>query len=272
MRTRYSPQSTIHNSRYTLILLSLFLIGWIGSWSRLIKDGNKHYEAGEYNAALEAYQSAVVDRPEDTISHYNLGTVLYQNKRFEKAADEFRQSLDAKDPIRRSKGYYNLGNAQVQSGDLEGAIRSYKSALRLNPTDLDAKHNLELAFEKLTQQQSRHQNQSDSEDGESDQQKQSQQNAEENQQNEREQAQNQQNAEKSEPQQQNQQNQKSSEQVAESEESPSQPEQDSAQQPDGISREDAIRLLEAVKDDEKEIQKKILRKRFSRRQRPEKDW
>ena len=30
--------------------------------------------------------------------------------------------------------------------------------------------------------------------------------------------------------------------------------------------------LDAVKDDEKEIQKKILQKRFSRRQRSEKDW
>ena len=43
-------------------------------------------------------------------------------------------------------------------------------------------------------------------------------------------------------------------------------------QPVEMSKEDAIRLLETVKDDEKEIQKKILQKRFSRRQRHEKDW
>ena len=289
MKTSNPLHTTIRNlrgtSHYELLLLSIFLIGWIGSWSRAVKSGNAHYKAGEYDAALEAYQSAATDRPEDAISHYNLGTALYQKKQFEKAADEFRRSLDAEDPIHRAQGYYNLGNAQIELNDVEGAIRSYKSALRLNPTDPDAKHNLELALEKLEQQQSQ-QNQSESGDEDSDQeeqegqqqdqqneegQEQSQQNQDQQNKNEPNQ-QNQENQAESEQQQQAQHNQESSEQETASEESPSQPEQDSTQQPVGMSKEDAVRLLEAVKDAEKEIQKKILRKRFSRRQRPEKDW
>ena len=227
---------------YILLVLPLFLIGWIGGWSQAIKRGNAHYKTEAYDAALEAYQSAAKNRPQDAISRYNIGTALYQKKQFEKAADEFRRSLDAADPVRRAQGYYNLGNAQVQLNDIEGAIRSYKSALRLNPADLDAKHNLELVLEKL--EQNSQQNQSESGDDDKDRREQDQQ----------------------------QQNQESSEQEVASEESPPQPEQQSTQHPVEMSKEDAIRLLEAVKDNEKEIQKKILQKRFSRRRRSEKDW
>ena len=273
-RQQYKTSNSLHvtirklhpPSRYIFLTLSLLLIGWIGSWSQAIKRGNAHYEAGAYDAALEAYQSATTDRPEDAVSHYNLGTALYQKKQFEAAADEFRRSLDVTDPIYRAQGYYNLGNVQIQLNDIAGAIRSYKSALRLNPTDLDAKHNLELALEKLEQKPQ--QNQSESGEGDKDQQEQEQQ--QQSQQNSNEQQSNQQNQEN--PAASEGQNQGSSEQESTSEESASQLEQESAQHPVEMSKEDAIRLLDAVKDDEKEIQKKILQKRFSRRQRPEKDW
>ena len=265
-----SSQFTIRSVHYILLILPLFLIGWIGGWSQAIKRGNAHYKAEAYDAALEAYQSAAEDRPEDAISRYNLGTALYQKKQFEKASDEFRRSLDAADPVHQAQGYYNLGNTQVQLNDIEGAIRSYKSALRLNPADLDAKHNLELALEKLEQKSQ--QNRSESGDEGKDQQEQDQQQQNQNQQDRNEQEPDQRDQENPSESEQQQQNQESSEQEAASEESPPQSEQESTQQPVEMSEEDAIRLLEAVKDNEKEIQKKILQKRFSRRQRSEKDW
>ena len=249
-----SSQSTIRPVHYVFLILSLFLIGWIGSWSQAIRRGNVHYKAGEYDAALEAYQSAATDRPEDAVSRYNLGTALYQKQQFGEAADEFRRSLDAADPIYRAQGYYNLGNAQVQLNDIEGAIRSYKSALRLNPADLDAKHNLELALERSEQKSQQNRSESGEEDKDRQEKDQQQQN------------QDQQDRDEQEP------NQESSEQEANPEESALQPEQEPTQPPVEMSKEDAIRLLEAVKDNEKEIQKKLLQKRFSRRQQPEKDW
>ena len=265
-----SSQSTIRPVHYILLVLPLFLIGWIGGWSQAIKRGNIHYKAEAYDAALEAYQSAAKDRPEDAISRYNLGTALYQKKQFEKASDEFRQSLDAADPIYRAQGYYNLGNAQIQLNDIEGAIRSYKSALRLNPADLDTKHNLELALEKLEQKSQQNRSESGDEDEEHQEQDQQQQNQDQGDRDEQET--DQQDQEGPSESGQEQQNQGSSEQEAASEESPPQPEQGSTQQPVEMSKEDAIRLLEAVKNSEKEIQKKLLQKRFSRRQRSEKDW
>ena len=265
-----SSQFTSCPVHYILLVLPLFLVGWIGGWSQAIKRGNTHYKAEAYDAALEAYQSAAKDRPEDATSRYNLGTALYQKKQFEKAADEFRRSLDTIDPVHQAQGYYNLGNAQIQLNDIEGAIRSYKSALRLNPADLDTKHNLELALERLEQKSQQNRSESGEEDEEQQEQDQQQQNQDQGDRDEQEtDQQDQENPSESE---QEQQNQGSSEQEAASEESPPQPEQGSTQQPVEMSKEDAIRLLEAVKNSEKEIQKKILQKRFSRRQRSEKDW
>jgi len=236
------------NSQYLLILLSLFLIGWIGDWSRLMKEGNERYAAADYDAALKAYQSAVERQPKKAISHYNLGTALYQKKRYDEAANEFRRSLDSKDPLLQAHGYYNLGNAQFQVGDLKGAIRSYKSALRLNPDDYDAKYNLELALEKLAEKQSHQQNQSNHHGADSNGQ---------------------------EHQQQPLRSEIGAEHAStapQPDESASKPGQNSIQQPDGMSKEDAIRILEAMNDDEKDIQKKLLRKQFAKRQRSEKDW
>ena len=264
------PQLTSCPVHYMFLVLLFFLVGWIGGWSQAIKRGNAHYKAEAYDAALEAYQSAAEDRPEDAISRYNLGTALYQKKQFEKASDEFRRSLDTADPVHQAQGYYNLGNTQVQLNDIEGAIRSYKSALRLNPADLDAKYNLELALEKLEQKSQ--QNRSESGDEGKDQQEQDQQQQNQDQQDRDGQEPNQQDPKNPSESEQQQQDQESSEQEAGSEESPPQSEQGATQQPVEMSKEDAIRLLEAVKDNEKEIQKKILQKRFSRRQRSEKDW
>ena len=265
-----SSQSTVCLVHSVLLILLFFLTGWIGSWSQAIKRGNAHYEAKAYDAALEAYQSASENRPEDPISRYNLGTVLYQKKQFEKAADEFRRSLDVVDPTYQAQGYYNLGNAQVQLNDIEGAIRSYKSALHLNPRDLDAKHNLELVLERLEQKSQ--QNRSESGEEDKDHQEQDQQQQNQNQQDTAEKKLNQQDREDSSESERQGQSQESSEQEAAAEKSPPRSEQESTQQPVKMSKEEAIRLLEAIKDNEKEIQKKILQKRFSRRQRSEKDW
>lgn len=221
------------------ILMMLSLLGWMGSWSRLVKSGNQHYAAGRYDAALKAYQLATEQRPDSAIARYNLGTALYQRGRFDKAANAFRHSLVATDSTLRAQGYYNLGNAQFQLGDYRGAIRSYTSALRLHPTDGEAKSNLELAFERLKQQQARQQQQFGAEqrrglDAGT-----------------------------------QQRNTPNSERKA-----PNTAAKASIPQPvfEPMSKEDAIRLLETFSDDEKQLWEKLLQKRFASHHRPEKDW
>jgi tetratricopeptide (TPR) repeat protein len=46
---------------------------------------------------------------------------------------------------------YNLGNTLYQKQDYAGAVRSYRDALRLTPSDPDTRRNLELALRALQQ-------------------------------------------------------------------------------------------------------------------------
>jgi Ca-activated chloride channel family protein len=64
------------------------------------------------------------------------------------------------------QAWYNLGNAYFDAEQWPQAFEAYKEALRLQPGDLDAKHNLELAIQELQeqQQQAQEQNQQQQDD------------------------------------------------------------------------------------------------------------
>ena len=138
------------------------LIGWIGGWSRAVKAGNAAYVRGNYDEAQAAFQQATLDKPDDPVAHYNLGTALYRQGKFREAARTFQVSLSKypeqsakpiKSILSQSSILYNLGNAQFKVGDLTDAIASYKQALRLDPQDADAQHNLALVLQFLRQQE-----------------------------------------------------------------------------------------------------------------------
>lgn len=62
-----------------------------------------------------------------------------------------------------SDSQYNRGNALAKSGNLQGAIKAYDSALTRNPNNQDARHNRDLVEQALRQKQSepKSQNQND---------------------------------------------------------------------------------------------------------------
>ena len=135
------------------ILLFMCLVGWIASWKQSIRTGNDAYGKQEYYAAVDAYQTAVSEKPENPITYHNLGTAYYKIGNFRKASTAFQTSLIKGDIHNSADVYYNLGNAQFQLRDYTAAIKSYENALGLNPQDADTKHNLALARQLLKQQQ-----------------------------------------------------------------------------------------------------------------------
>ena len=120
--------------------------------------GNKAYSQGSYNEAQAAFQQATLEKPDNPVAHYNLGTALYKQGKFRESARTFQVSLSrhseqTEDTLNRSRILYNLGNAQFKVGDLTGAVTSYQQTLRLDPQDADAHHNLALALQVLKQQE-----------------------------------------------------------------------------------------------------------------------
>jgi len=225
-----------------LLLFSILLLpatGLADDYIDLVKKGNDALKAKDQKKALEYYRQAETELPESPELNYNLGGALYEEENYEEAVDRFQRSLSTVDPKLESASHYNLGNTYFRIQDYQKAIASYQEALTLNPDDLDAKFNLELARKRLKEQ------------------------IQPQQQNQQQQNQKQQNQQDQQNQQQNQENQEQQQQQDQQDQKKQQ--EQKSQQPDKqkMSKEDAERILNALKDDEQDIQKKIQRQTVS---------
>ena len=109
----------------------------------------------------------------------------FKNKQFDKAAETFespewkaaaqyragnyQQVVEELSSVESADGLYNKGNAHAKLGDYEKAIETYEQALKVNPNNEDAKHNLKLVKDAQREQQ-KNQEQQDGDKDESEQQ------------------------------------------------------------------------------------------------------
>ena len=211
-----------------------------------VQEANELYKAEKYNEALNLYHDAALDNPLSPGIHYNIGNTLYKQGNYEEALLEYDKVLTAKDADLYFRSYYNMGNTLYRMGKLPEAILSYTEALKLNPDDDESKYNLEFVRNKL-KEQLRNQEQSQ-------------------QQQEQQQGQEQQQEQKQEEQEQQQQ-QEDVQQEEEQQHEEQQPQQEEKE----MTPEEADRILNALQNDEKDLQKQ--RKMSSNsRVRVKKDW
>ncbi len=116
-----------------------------------IEVGNKAFSAGMYEPALNAYEIAQESLPERSEPVYNTANTLYRQQRFREAIELYDQILARPDLKLSDWTTFNVGNALYGADQPEQAVEMYKQALRNNPDDFDAKHNLELALAHLPQ-------------------------------------------------------------------------------------------------------------------------
>lgn len=146
-----------------VILLLAFGTGWsVGDVER----GNRLFRAGKYEEAARVYQEVIAAGKAPAYVHYNLGTALLKLGRYSDAQQHLQMATRDTDgdAALRQRASYNLGNRYLEAarkGDaageektqlLDAAVESYKQALRLDPNDMDAKWNLELALREQEKQ------------------------------------------------------------------------------------------------------------------------
>ena len=131
--------------------------------SRLMRDTNSRavtrkatteFEGKKYDAAVADFRTASALAP-GSESGFNLGTSLVGAGKFEQGS-EILTPLTAR-PEFAANAFYNRGYSALGASAYDYAIRDYIEALKLDPSDKDAKRNLEIALKKKEQQQQRQQ-------------------------------------------------------------------------------------------------------------------
>jgi Ca-activated chloride channel homolog len=218
---------------------------------RATEEGRGEYGRGSHPQALSAFERAAAARPQDPAVRFNVADGLYKNGKYDEAAAVFRAlGADAASKV-AGASRYNLGNSLYQKQDYRGAIQAYRDALRAAPGDADTRRNLELALRALKEQeeqQKRQQQQQDQKDQQKDQKQQSQQ--------------------QSQPGQDKKQQQQ---QGPPRPQTPQERDEQRFREATGMPKERAMQLLDALQQNEKAEQKKLLALKHAQKK-TGKDW
>jgi len=229
---------------------------------RSTEAGRDEYARGNHPQALSAFEGAAAARPQDPRTRFNVADGLYKNGKFDEAAALFRSLGDDPQSPLAGPSRFNLGNSLYQKQDYKGAIHSYREALRLKPDDADTRRNMELALRALREQeeQKKRQQQDQKPDPKSDTKKQ--------------QAGQDQKQDQKQQQEQKQEQKADSNQQGQTKNQPRTAEQKADErfrQETGMPRERAMQLLEALQQNEKSEQKKLLAAQRAKKK-GAKDW
>jgi tetratricopeptide (TPR) repeat protein len=217
---------------------------------KYIRKGNKQYEKGSYSESEILYRKANDKNYGSSDATFNIGDALYKQKKYEDAGKQFiENSSQVNEPGKKAASLYNLGNSLLEANKLQESIEAYKNALKIDPSNKEAKYNLGYAQNLLKQQQQQQQQKQQQQNNQKNQDKDQQQKSDKDNQNKNDQQQNQ-DQDKDKQQQQQQENQQA-----------------------GMSKEDAERLLNALANDEKNVQEKVKREKAAQsRSRTLKNW
>lgn len=238
-----------------LIIITIFFANinvFTQSERKLNNEGVDLYNQKKYSDAEINFRKAIEKNPESIPSKFNLGNSYYKQEKFDESLKGYQELLQkTEDKELKSKIYHNIGNSLLKSNKIEQSVEAYKNALKLNPKDLDTKYNLSYALSLLKNNQQQNQNQQNQNNKNQDQNKeQQQQNQNQNEENK--------NKEKQQNQNEKQQNQE-------------QQKREQQQNQAKISKEQAEKILDALKNNEKDLQKK-LRKQKGGIIKTDKDW
>lgn len=220
---------------------------------RDIRSGNKLYEKGEYSEAEVSYRRALEKQADSYEANFNLADALYKQKRYDEAAQLNGQlAADSVHLDKAAQAYFNQGNALFQQRKLQEALDAYKNSLRLNPADMQAKFNYAYT-KKLLEKEKNDQNNNDqnkdkdqNKDDKNDQNKDNKDNKDDNQNKD-------QNKDQNDP---------DKNRNDDPDKQDQQPPSDGQQpKPEGMSRDEAERMLDAVQSSEDNTKKKVDEKK-----------
>ncbi|MBN8876585.1 MAG: tetratricopeptide repeat protein [Sphingobacteriales bacterium] len=134
------------------IVASLFFVKVLSAqeFDKLILKGNDLYKQQQYQQAEQAYAEVLAADPNNATAKFNQANALYKQNKADEAIKLLNDlAFKTNDPSVKAKAYYNKGAILSGQKKLEESIDAYKDALRQDPTDKDARENLQKALLEL---------------------------------------------------------------------------------------------------------------------------
>ena len=130
----------------TLFLCVSSMIGCsrFGDYEAVIR-GNRLAARGLYQEATAAYLEARSGSFREVVA-YDLANVYARLGEVSAASELYTEARKTGDASLRAASHYNEGIVLHEKGRYEEAWKSFRQALELNPSDEDARRNLEIAY------------------------------------------------------------------------------------------------------------------------------
>jgi|GEM_PF-1440613 len=109
-----------------------------------IQRGMEAYQNERFEEANKAFEEALAHMPSNAQLEFNRGTTFFKQKKYHEALQSLERARELDDGKLRGDVFYNMGNTYAAMGKDADAIASYRQALRVNPQDNMARHNLEF--------------------------------------------------------------------------------------------------------------------------------
>lgn len=239
---------------YIGILCFVSLNGMAQTSDKSLQKGNKNFEEKRFAKAESDYRIAQSRNLKSAKADYNMGNAIYKQKQNQEASQAYERALkNAQTKEEKHQIYHNLGNALLRDKNYKAAVEAYKNALRNNPKDEETRYNFALA--KKLDQENPQQNDQDADQNNN----QDQDSQDENQQNQSQQNQDQQN-QNPENEGEKESDQNDSKENSDNGENDSNKEQPQPTPQEQASKEQMERLLEAINQEERKVQQRLINK------------
>jgi tetratricopeptide (TPR) repeat protein len=123
-------------------------------YTRLLAAGNQavleqRFDSREYERAQRSWMAR------HDLLLFNQGVLAFKAQNLSRAAEHFRQASQTTHNTQiRMQSLYNLGLVMLALEEVQAAAELFKEALRVDPTDNDAKFNLERLYHFVLRQES----------------------------------------------------------------------------------------------------------------------
>ena len=241
--------------KYVLAVTFLSLFSFSGFSQKAERDnirkGNKQYGQDKYTEAEIDYRKSLEFNPNSVDAAFNLGNALFRQEKYEDALKQYSNAAqNAAEEQVVSEALHNIGNALMGVGNYEKAIEAYKQSLRINPSDFETKYNLAYAQKmKKEEEEKKEEQKEDKQDQD-------------------------QNKDQQDQDKKDQQDQQNQDQQNQDQNQDQQQQQEQQQGSDQISQEMAEQILNALEQDEKDVQEKVQKAKMQqmKQRKTDKDW